>query len=409
MTSTDQDILKKREDFPALTQKVHGKPLVYLDNAASTLKPKSVIDALTQHYSYETANVHRGIHYLSAQGTQKYEASRAAVQSFINAAHEHEIIFTGGTTDAVNLVASSWSEVFLKEGDEILISTMEHHSNIVPWQLACERKGAKVVEIPVTDVGEIDHKAYENLLSSGNVKMVAMAHISNTLGTINPIKEFAAVAHAKGAHFFVDAAQSIAHMPVDVQDLGVDFLAFGAHKMFGPTGVGVLWGKEELLNQMPPYRSGGAMIKEVTMEKTTFNDLPEKFEAGTPHIAGVNCLKAAIEYIEAIGFEAIEKQEAELLDYATEEIKKISGVTIIGTAKNKASVLSFVVEGAHPHDIGMILDEQGVAIRTGHHCTQPLMRRFNVPATARASFSFYNNKEDVDRFIAALKKAKELL
>lgn len=409
MSDHKVDISAKRSDFPALNQEVHGKPLVYLDNAASTLKPKSVIDAITQHYSFETANVHRGIHFLSAQGTQKYEASREATKAFINANSEHEVIFTGGTTDGINLVASSWSEVFLNEGDEILISTMEHHSNIVPWQLACERKGAKVVEIPVTDSGEIDRDAYEKLLASGKVKMVAMAHISNTLGTINPIKEFAKMAHDKGAHFTVDAAQSIAHMPVDVQDLGVDFLAFGAHKMFGPTGVGVLWGREELLNQMPPYRSGGAMIKEVTLEKTTFNELPEKFEAGTPHIAGVNCLKPAIDYIKSVGFEAIEAQEKELLDYATTEILKIPGVTIIGTAPNKASVLSFVVEGAHPHDIGMILDEQGVAIRTGHHCTQPLMKRYSVPATARASFSFYNNKEDVDRFISALKKAKELL
>ncbi len=313
-----------------------------------------------------------------------------------------------GENPKTSYVLGSVSQSF-KEGYEILISTMEHHSNIVPWQLACERKGARVVEIPVTDAGEIDSEAYDKLLESGRVKMVSMAHISNTLGTINPIKEFAKKAHAKGAHFCVDAAQSIAHMKVDVQDLGVDFLAFGAHKMFGPTGVGVLYGREELLNQMPPYRSGGAMIKEVTFEKTTFNDLPEKFEAGTPHIAGVNCLKAAIDYINEIGFEAIEAQEKELLDYATSEISKIEGVKIIGTAPHKASVLSFVVEGAHPHDIGMILDEQGVAIRTGHHCTQPLMKRYGVPATARASFSFYNNTEDVDRFISALKKAKDML
>lgn len=407
MSNTSID--KRRDDFPALKQEVHGHPLVYLDNAASTLKPQSVIDAITQHYTSETANVHRGIHYLSAQGTQKYEASRKAICEFINAPHEHEVIFTGGTTDGINLVANCWSEVFLNEGDEILISTMEHHSNIVPWQLACERKGAKVVEIPVTDVGEIDVDAYKRLLTSGKVKMVAMAHISNTLGTINPIKDFTQMAHEVGAHFCVDAAQSIGHMPIDVQDLGVDFLAFGAHKMFGPTGVGALWGKEELLNQMPPYRSGGAMIKEVTMEKTTFNELPEKFEAGTPHISGVISFKAAIDYINEVGFDNIQKKETELLDYATKQLQEIEGVTIIGTSKNKASVLSFKLEGAHPHDIGMILDEQGVAIRTGHHCTQPLMKRFNVPATARASFCFYNNHEDVDRFIAALKKAKELL
>ncbi|MCR9203711.1 MAG: cysteine desulfurase [Halobacteriovoraceae bacterium] len=399
----------RRKDFPALDQMVHGHPLVYLDNAASTLKPHKVIDALTQHYSKETANVHRGIHYLSAQGTQKYEASRTALQKFINAPHEHEVIFTGGTTDAINLVANSWAPIFLKEGDEVLISTMEHHSNIVPWQIAAEKYKAKVLEIPVTDEGEIDKEAYKALLSSGKVKMVAMAHISNTLGTINPIQEFAKLAHDNGSLFLVDAAQSASHMKIDVQDLGVDFLCFGAHKMFGPTGVGILWGKEELLNQMPPYRSGGAMIKEVTIEKTTYNELPEKFEAGTPHIAGVNSFKAAVDYIEEIGFESIIKREKELLEYATEKIQTIPGIKIIGTAKEKASVLSFTLEGAHPHDIGMILDEQGVAIRTGHHCTQPLMKRYGVPATARASFSFYNNFEDVDRFIEALKKAKELL
>jgi cysteine desulfurase/selenocysteine lyase len=399
----------KRDDFPALKQNIHGHPLVYLDNAASTLKPQSVIDAISQHYSKETANVHRGIHFLSAQGTQKYEASRKALQNYINAPHEHEVIFTGGTTDGINLVAQCWSEVFLNEGDEILVSTMEHHSNIVPWQLACEKKKAKVIEIPVTDAGEIDEEAFQKLLTSGKVKMVAMTHISNTLGTINPIKKYTQWTHAVGAHLLVDAAQSIAHLKVDVQDIGCDFLAFGAHKMFGPTGVGVLYGKEELLNKMPPYRGGGAMIKEVTFEKTTYNELPDKFEAGTPHISGVISFKAAVDYINEIGHEAIEKKEKELLDYATEKIKEIPGITIIGTAPHKASVLSFSVEGAHPHDIGMILDEQGIAIRTGHHCTQPLMKRFNVPATARASFSFYNNFEDVDRFIAALKKAKELL
>lgn len=402
-------IEKRRDDFPALTQKVNGHPLVYLDNAATTLKPQSVIDAITHHYSFETANVHRGIHFLSAQGTQKYEASRTAVKEFINAPHEHEVIFTGGTTDGTNLVAQCWSDVFLKKGDEILVSTMEHHSNIVPWQMACEKHGGIIKEVLVTDRGELDLDSYKKLLSSGKVKLVALSHISNTLGTINPVKELASLAHQAGAHIFIDGAQSIGHMPVDVQDLGVDFFVFGAHKMFGPTGIGVLWGKEDLLNQMPPYRGGGAMIKEVTIEKTTYNELPEKFEAGTPHIAGVICLKAAIDYIQEIGFEAIQKRETELLDYATKKISEIPGVTIIGQAAHKASVLSFELEGAHPHDLGMILDEQGVAIRTGHHCTQPLMKKYNVPATARASFSFYNNHEDVDRFIAALKKAKELL
>jgi cysteine desulfurase/selenocysteine lyase len=402
-------IEKRRNDFPALKQEVNGHPLVYLDNAATTLKPQAVIDAITHHYTFETANVHRGIHFLSAQGTQKYEASRSAVKEFINAPHEHEVIFTGGTTDGVNLVATCWGEAFLKEGDEILLSTMEHHSNIVPWQMACDKVGASIKEIEVTDKGELDLESYKSLLSSGRVKLVAISHISNTLGTINPVKEMAKLAHEAGAQIFIDGAQSIGHMPVDMQDLGVDFFVFGAHKMFGPTGVGVLWGKEELLNQMPPYRGGGAMIKEVTIEKTTYNELPEKFEAGTPHIAGVISFKAAIDYINEVGFEDIQKREAELLSYATEKISEIPGVSIIGQAPHKASVLSFKVEGAHPHDLGMILDEQGVAIRTGHHCTQPLMKRYDVPATARASFSFYNNHEDVDRFIAALKKAKELL
>ncbi len=403
------NIKEARSQFPALDQLVHGQPLVYLDSGASSLKPQSVIDALSQHYAKETANVHRGIHFLSAQGTMKYEASRKAAQEFIKAPHEHEVIFTGGTTDGINLVANSWSDIFLNKGDEILVTTMEHHSNIVPWQIAAEKKGARVVEVPITDAGEIDQAAYEKLLSSGKVKMVAMTHISNTLGTINPISQFSKMAHDVGSHFLVDAAQSVAHMALDVNELGVDFLVFGAHKMFGPTGVGILWGKEELLNQMPPYRSGGAMIKEVTIEKTTYNELPEKFEAGTPHIAGVNCLKAAIDFIQSIGYEAIHKHEEEILKYATSELKKIKGLRIIGEAKDKASVISFVIEGTHPHDIGMILDEQGVAVRTGHHCTQPLMRRYNVPATVRASFSLYNNLEDVDRLISALKKAKELL
>lgn len=401
-------ILEKRKDFPALDQEVHGKSLVYLDNAASTLKPSAVINEINKHYSKETANVHRGIHFLSAQGTMKYEASRTAVKDFINAPKDIEVIFTKGTTDSINLVAHSWGEAFLNAGDEILISTMEHHSNIVPWQIVAQKKGAKVVEIPVTDLGEIDEEALKKLIGP-KTKMIAMGHISNTLGTINPVEKYIKWAHEVGAHFLVDAAQSIAHMKVDVQELDADFLVFSSHKMFGPTGVGVLWGREELLNTMPPYQGGGAMIKEVSFEQTTYNELPEKFEAGTPHISGVNSLKSAIDYILEIGFDEITKQEEVLLQYATTELKKIEGLRIIGEAKEKASVISFVMEGAHPHDLGMILDEQGVAIRTGHHCTQPLMKRFNVPATARASFSFYNNIEDVDRLISALKKAKELL
>ncbi len=399
----------RRGDFPALDQKIHGHPLVYLDNGATTLKPQVVIDAIHQHYSKETANVHRGIHFLSAQGTEKYEATRRSAQQLINAPALEEVIFTKGTTDSINLVAHSWSLAFLNPGDEILVTTMEHHSNIVPWQINAKLNGAFVREIPISDQGELDEEAYKKLLSSKKVKMVAMAHVSNTLGTVNNIKKYAAWAHEAGAHFLVDAAQSIAHMKVDVVDLGVDFMAFSAHKMFGPTGVGILWGKKDLLEVMPPYQGGGAMIKEVTIEKTIFNDLPEKFEAGTPHIAGVIAFKAAIDYLNDIGLETIEKTEHELVVYATEQLSQISTLRIIGTAAHKASVISFVMEGAHPHDLGMILDEQGVAIRTGHHCTQPLMRRFNVPATARASFCFYNNKEDVDRLVSALKKAQELL
>jgi len=398
-----------RSDFPALDQLIHGHTITYLDNAATTLKPSVVIEAINQHYSKETANVHRGIHFLSAQGTQKYEATREAVKSLINAPSLEEVIFTKGTTDAINLVAHSWSDKFLSSGDQILVTTMEHHSNIVPWQLAAQKKGAQVLEVPINDAGEIIEEEFKTLLKSGKVKMVAMAHVSNTLGTINDVKKYAAWAHEAGAYFLVDGAQSIAHMRVDVQELGVDFFAFSAHKIFGPTGVGVLWGKKSLLEEMPPYQGGGAMIKEVRFEGTTFNELPEKFEAGTPHIAGVIAFKAAIDFVLSIGLEKIAAAEHDLLEYATSELSQIKGLRLIGTAKNKASVVSFVMEGAHPHDLGMILDEQGVAIRTGHHCTQPLMRRFDVPATARASFCFYNNKEDVDQLIRALKKAQELL
>ncbi|MCP4913162.1 MAG: cysteine desulfurase [Oligoflexia bacterium] len=402
------DITKVREDFPILKEQVHGNPLVYLDSAATSLKPLSVINALNDHYSKETANVHRGIHFLSAQGTQKYESTRTAMAKFINA-KECEVIFTKGTTDSINLVAFSFGEKYIQSGDVILLSTMEHHSNIVPWQIMAERKGAKVVEVPITDLGEIDIEAYKKLLNDLPVKIVSINHISNTLGTINPIKELIKLAHDHDAYFCVDAAQSGSHAKIDVRDLNCDFLALSGHKMFGPTGTGILYGKEELLEAIPPYQGGGAMIKEVTFEKTTFNDLPEKFEAGTPHIAGFIALKNAIDYISELGLENIAAHEDKLLQYATQQIKEIDGIKIIGEAQNKASVLSFHVDGAHPHDIGMILDEQGVAIRTGHHCTQPLMKRFNITASARASFGVYNNLEDVDKFINALRKAKELL
>lgn len=402
------DVNKIRNDFPELSRTVHEKPLIYLDNAASTLKCTPVIDALNLHYSHEAANIHRGVHYLSEMGTVKYEATRACIQKFINAENDYQIIFTKGTTESLNLVASSYGRKFLKPGDQILLSTLEHHSNIVPWQMVAEEVGAEVIEIPVNDLGEIDQDAYKKLLND-KVAIVATNHISNSLGTINPIKEMIKLAHDVGAIYVVDAAQSISHEKVDVQDLDCDFLAFSSHKMFGPTGVGVLYGKEDLLNKMPPYQGGGDMIDVVTFEKTTYNDLPHKFEAGTPHIAGVIALKAAIDYIEGIGLDKIKAWEHELLVYATEKLSKIEGLTIIGTSKEKTSVISFTIDGAHPHDIGTLLDRQGIAVRTGHHCTQPLMKRFNIPATTRASFSVYNTKEEVDALVAGIIKTKEFL
>ncbi|TNF26789.1 MAG: cysteine desulfurase [Deltaproteobacteria bacterium] len=400
------NIDKIRKDFPELSREVNNKPLIYLDNAASTLKCQSVIDAVNTHYSNEASNIHRGVHFLSEQGTRKFEETRIKIASFINSPEVETVIFTKGTTESLNLVAECFGRLEFKAGDEILISTMEHHSNIVPWQMIAERTGAVVREIPVNDLGEIDLEAYKRLLSP-KVKMVSTAHVSNSLGTINPIKEMITLAHSVGAKFTVDAAQSIAHLKVDVQELGCDFLAFSAHKMFGPTGVGVLWGKKELFDKMPPYQGGGDMIDVVTIEKTTYNDLPHKFEAGTPHIAGVIALKEAVEYIEKIGLENIAAMEHELLEYATRKISEIEGVRIIGTSAKKSAVISFVMDEAHPHDIGTLLDKQGIAIRTGHHCTQPLMERFCIPATARASFSFYNTKEEVDRLIDGIRKVKE--
>jgi cysteine desulfurase / selenocysteine lyase len=399
------DIESIRKDFPILSRQVHGHNLVYLDNAASTLKCQPVIDAINKHYSNESSNIHRGIHFLSEQGTELYEDTRKTIKHFINSNKAHEIIFTKGTTESINLVANSFGRTYFNQDDVILISTMEHHSNIVPWQLIAEQTGAKVVEIPITDAGEIDETAYTELLTE-KVKMVSMAHISNSLGTLNPIKKLIKQAHDCGAYFMVDAAQSIAHEKVDVQDLDCDFLAFSSHKIFGATGVGVLFGKEKLLNSMPPYQGGGDMIDVVTIEKTTYNELPHKFEAGTPHIAGVIALNEALNYVSSIGLDNIKAYEKEILDYATEEIKKIDGVKIIGTAKAKASVLSFTMEGGHPHDIGTLLDKQGIAVRTGHHCTQPLMKRMGITATARASFSFYNTKEEVEKLINGLRKVQ---
>ena len=400
------NIEKVRRQFPALAQKVNGKDLIYFDNAASTLKAKPVIDALDQHYQKDTANVHRGLHFLSEKGTRQFEETREAVHKFIGSEHSHEIIFTKGTTESINLVAQCFGDAFLKEGDEILLSTLEHHSNIVPWQIIAQKKGAIVKEIPINEKGEILLEKYKELLSN-KTKIVSVSHTSNALGTINPVEEMIPMAHKVGAIFMVDAAQAVAHNSLNVKELNCDFLAFSSHKIFGPTGVGVLYGKEELLNKMPPYQGGGEMIDKVSFKNTTFNELPFKFEAGTPHIAGVIALKSALNYVQEIGLENISNYEQELLAYATEKLQEIEGLKIFGTSKRKACVLSFVMEGIHPQDIGSLLDKQGIAIRTGHHCTQPLMEFLNIPGTARASLCFYNTKEEVDAFINGLHKVKE--
>jgi cysteine desulfurase/selenocysteine lyase len=404
----DNKIEQIRADFPQLSVMVNNQPLVYLDNAATTLKPKTVIEAITHYYSFEVANVHRGIHSLSEAGTRHFEETRLAVQKLINAKEAHEVIYTKGTTDAVNLLAQSFGKKFLKAGDEILLSLMEHHSNIVPWQMIAEALGAKIVVIPINANGEINLDEYKKLLSP-RTKIVSVAHVSNTLGTVNPVKEMTKLAHAAGAKMSIDAAQSIAHMKIDVQDIDCDFLFFSAHKMYGPDGIGFLYGKETLLNEMPPFQGGGAMISEVTFEKTTYNVLPNKFEAGTPPISGIIAFKKAIEYVQSLGLDEIAKREHELLEYATVELTKIEGIRLIGKASLKAGVLSFVLEGVHPHDLGTLLDKQGVAIRTGHHCTQPLLKHYQCSAAARASFAFYNTKEEVDKFIAAVKKARDFL
>ncbi|MCB0408664.1 MAG: cysteine desulfurase [Flavobacteriales bacterium] len=402
------NIEKIRADFPILSRQVNGKPLVYFDNGATSQKPQEVIDVIDRYYQNENSNIHRGIHTLSQEATTAYEEARLVVQKFINAKHEHEMIFTSGTTGGINLVASSFGKKFLNKGDEVIISTMEHHSNIVPWQMICEEKGAVLKVVPINDKGEFLMEEYDKLLSE-NTKIVAVTHVSNTLGTINPVKEIIQKAHQKGAYVLIDGAQAVPHTKVDVQELDCDFYAFSGHKMLGPTGVGILYGKEEVLNQLPPYQGGGDMIKTVTFEKTTYNELPHKFEAGTPNIVGGLGLAAAIQYMNEVGIENIEAYEHELLSYATVQIKKIERIRIIGEATQKASVLSFVVDGTHPSDIGMIIDKLGVAIRTGHHCTEPLMNRFNIPGTARASFSFYNTKEEIDVFIQAVERAVKML
>ena len=395
-----------RSDFPVASQIINGKRLAYLDSGATTLKPKTVIDEMDRYYRMETANVHRGLYWLSENATTKFEASRDKVAHLINSPDRKQVIFTKGTTESINLVAQSYARTFLKEGDEILLSQMEHHSNIVPWQLVAEEKKAVIRVIPINQDGEILMDEYKKLLTP-KVKIVSCVFVSNALGTINPIKEMVKLAHAAGAVFMADAAQAIAHTKVDVQDLDVDFLAFSGHKMFGPTGVGILFGKEDLLNKMPPYQGGGDMIDVVTFEKTTYNNLPHKFEAGTPGISAVIGLAPAVDYIESVGLDKIHQIEEELLAYATQKLSSIPGLKIYGTAKNKASVVSFGIEGIHPQDLATLIDKEGVAIRTGHHCAQPLMKFFNVPATCRASLSIYNNKEDIDQLYNAIVKVKK--
>ena len=401
------DVQRIRRDFPILTQRIHGKPLVYLDNAATTQKPQSVIDAMVRSYAVDNANIHRGVHLLSERATQAYEEARIKVQKFLNAANPREIIFVRGTTEAINLVAQTFGRANLGKGDEVLITEMEHHSNIVPWQMICEEKGARLSVLPITDAGELRMDLLDGMLTD-RTKLVAVAHVSNSLGTINPIKTIAERAHQRGIPVLVDGAQAVAHMPVDVQALGCDFYAMSGHKLFGPTGIGVLYGRLRLLEAMPPYQGGGDMISAVTFKKTTYNVVPNKFEAGTPNIAGSVGLGAAIDYVKALDFGAVTAYESELLAYGTKALTAVSGIRIIGTASHKASVLSFVMDDVHPHDIGTILDQEGVAIRTGHHCTQPLMERLCVPATARASLALYNTKEEIDALVGALSKVREI-
>lgn len=400
-------ILNIRDQFPVLHQKVHGHPLIYFDNAATSQKPLKVINAISEYYLQENSNIHRGAHYLSNQATEKYEKSREAVRRLVNAKCSEEIILTKGTTESINLVASCLSQYLFQPGDEILISGLEHHANIVPWQIAAEQKGAVVKVIPILDSGEIDLVAFKNLLSP-KTKLLALSHISNALGTINPVEEMIALAKEKGALVLLDGAQSAPHMIVDVQALNCDFFCFSAHKIYGPTGIGVLYGKKEQLEKMPPYQSGGEMIKEVTFKGTTFNDLPYKFEAGTPNIAGGIGLLAAVEFLEEVGLERIARREAELLAYATKKLKELGGIQFVGEAKEKAAVISFLVDGIHPSDLGSVLDKLGIAVRTGHHCAQPIMDRFEIPGTVRASFAIYNTENEIDMFIEGVKKVKKM-
>jgi cysteine desulfurase/selenocysteine lyase len=401
------DVQKVRADFPILSQKVNGKPLVYFDNGATSQKPQVVIDAISKYYSEINANIHRGVHTLSQLATDAYEVSRNTIQNHLNAKHNHEIIFTSGTTFGINLVANGFASL-LKAGDEVMVSALEHHSNIVPWQFLCEKTGAKLVVIPMNEKGELIISEFDKLLSK-KTKIVTLNHISNALGTVNPIEYIIKKAHGVGAAVLIDGAQATPHLRPDVQALDCDFYVFSGHKVCGPTGVGILYGKEEWLRKLPPYQGGGEMIAEVTFEKTTYADLPHKFEAGTPNIEGGIVLGTAIDYMNSIGFDNIAAYEQELLDYGTKRLQEIDGLTIYGTSENKASVISFNIEGIHPYDIGTIIDKLGIAVRTGHHCAQPIMNFFNIPGTIRASFAFYNTKEEIDIFVEAVKKAQMML
>jgi cysteine desulfurase/selenocysteine lyase len=401
------DVRRIRQDFPILQERVHGKPLVYLDNAATAQKPQAVIDTIVRSLAEENANIHRGVHALSERATKSFEEARVKVTRFINAADAHEIVFVRGTTEAINLVAQTFGRTHLSSGDEVLISALEHHSNIVPWQLLAEQVGLRLRVIPMTDAGELRLDQYEALLTP-RTKLVSLVHVSNSLGTINPVQEMIATAHARGIPVLVDGAQAVPHLKVDVRALDCDFYAFSGHKMFGPTGIGVLYGKRAFLESMPPYQGGGDMISSVTFEKSDYNIVPYKFEAGTPNITGAVGLGAAIDYLDGLDWPGVQAYEHELLAYGTQRLSALTGVRILGTASSKASVLSFVMEHVHPHDIGTILDQEGVAIRTGHHCTQPVMERLGVPATARASLAFYNTRDEIDTLVAALHRVQEI-
>ena len=402
------DVARVRQEFPILERKVNGQPLVYFDNAATVQKPQSVIDALVHYYSHYNANIHRGVHSLAQEATQAYEDARKTIQQHINAEHAHEIIFTMGTTDAINLVMQSWGRSELHEGDTVLISALEHHSNMVPWHLLKQEKGIHIEVIPIHEDGSLNMEAYAELLQNG-VKLVCVNHVSNALGSINPIKKMVQLAHEAGAKTMIDGAQALPHAKVDVRDLNADFYAFSGHKVYGPTGIGILYGKEALLNQMPPWRGGGEMIASVTYQSSTYNTLPHKFEAGTPNIAGGIVLGSAIDFVNTLGVENIERHEAQLLNYLVEKAAHIDGLKVYGTAKEKAGVFSFLVDGTHPYDVGTLLDQMGVAVRTGHHCAEPLMNHFGIPGTIRASFACYNTFEEVDVFVHSLERALKML